>query len=110
MKCAILECETLIFDAISNAIEQPVDKDDKIPTNIWFVVGDVGRDALTYNTKSKITFKVVLFQIGNFRSWFEDDVCKEIMTTVFQIQQEDKNGDVSDETAFVATLKLTVVR
>ena len=52
-KCAILECEALIFDAIEHACDQQVDEDSEFPVNIWRVVGDVGCNALTYNTKSK---------------------------------------------------------
>ena len=85
-------------------------RNEEFPTNIWFVVVDVCNDALIYNTKSKINFIAVLFQISKFCSWFEDSVCKEIMATVFQMKQKDKYDDMNDETAFFATLKLAVVR
>ena len=92
--------------------DQPADEDDKFPVNIWWVVGNVGCDTLTYNAKSKITVNAVLFEIHNFLSWFEDSLCKEIMDTVFQMQQkkkQKKNDDTDDETALFIALKHVVV-
>ena len=98
------------FNAIIHTCNQPPDEDDEIPINIWQLIGDVGCDALTYNAKTKITFNAVLFKIRNFRYWVEYGLCKEIMETVFQMQQEATVHDASDETAFFTALKYAVVR
>ena len=92
------------------ACAEPVYEDVQFPTNIWRVISDVGCDWLTYNAKTKRTFNAVLFEIRNFRSWFEDSLCKEIMDTMFQMQQEDKGDDADDKAAFFVTLKHAVVR
>ena len=80
----------LIFNTIAHASAQLVDENDELPTNICCVIDDVGCDELTYNAKAKRTFNAVLFEICNFRYWIEDKVCKKIMDTMFQMQQEDK--------------------
>ena len=107
LKCVILECQTLISDAIDREGNISIDEYNDHSSNIWTVIRNEVSDSLNHSMKTERTFTVVLLQISNFRSWFEDSVYKEIVGTLHQIQEGETEND---KTAFLDVLKLAVVK